>query len=79
MVEEMPKRTAEELQAECIRLLKMDPSTRDIRYVGIIRLNPEGTGPNWTFGELDPMPTPHGLAIATRLIASVAGTLALAD
>jgi hypothetical protein len=45
------------------------------------RENPSfcGTGPNWTYGVLDPMPTRAGLAIAQTLIASVYGRWALAD
>jgi hypothetical protein len=44
----------------------------------IIRMYPKGTGPNWTYGTLDPMPTRAGLAIAQTLVASVYGR-ALAD
>jgi hypothetical protein len=40
---------------------------------------PKGTGPNWTYGALDPMPTRAGVAIAQTLIASVYGRWALAD
>jgi hypothetical protein len=43
------------------------------------RIYPKGTGPNWTYGALDPMPTRAGLAIAQTLIASVYGRWALAD
>jgi hypothetical protein len=78
-MEEMPRKSAAELEAECLRLLAMDPHTRDIKRVEIIRLYPKGTGPNWTYGALDPMPTRAGLAIAQTLIASVYGRWALAD
>jgi hypothetical protein len=44
--------------------------TRDA-FSALIRLFPKGTGPNWTYGRLDPMPTRAGLAIAQTLIAAV--------
>src|SRR6202041_1323664 len=70
LMEEMPRKSAAELEAECLRLLAMDPHTRGIKRVEIIRIYPKGTGPNWTSDTLDPMPTRAGLAIAQTLIAS---------
>jgi hypothetical protein len=75
----MRRKSAADLEAECLRLLAMDPHTRGIKRVEIIRLHPEGPGPNWTYGALDPMPTRAGLAIAQTLIASVYRRWALAD
>src|SRR5467141_2539659 len=75
----LPRQSAAELEAECLRLLAMDPHTRGIPRVEIIRMYPKGTGRNWTYGALDPMPTRAGLAIAQTLIASVYGRWALAD
>jgi hypothetical protein len=63
-MEEMPHKSAAELVAECLRLLAMDPHTRGVRRVEIIRLYPKGTGPNWTYGALDPMPTRACVTIA---------------
>src|SRR6266849_7365367 len=63
LMEEMARKSAAELEAECLRLLAMDPHTRGIKRVEIIRMYPKGTGPNWTYGGLDPMPTRAGLAI----------------
>jgi hypothetical protein len=54
---EMPRKSAAELEVECLRLLAMDPHTQGIKRVEIIRLYPKGTGPNRTYGALDPMPT----------------------
>jgi hypothetical protein len=79
MIEQMPTMTPEELEVECLKVLKYDPHTREITHVGIIRLHPEGSGPNWTFSELEPMPTAQGSQIARDLIARVSGTIALAD
>jgi hypothetical protein len=36
-MEEMPRKSAAELEAECLRLLAMDPHTRGIKRVEIIR------------------------------------------
>jgi hypothetical protein len=78
-MEEMPRKSAAELEAECLRLLAMDPQTRGIKRVEIIRMYPKATGPNWTYGALDPMPTRADFAIAQTLIASVYGRWAQAD
>jgi hypothetical protein len=67
-----------ELEIECLKVLKCDPHTREITRVGIVRLNPEGTGPNWTVVVYEPMPTANGLQIARDLIARVSGNYALA-
>jgi hypothetical protein len=40
---------------------------------------PKGTGPNCTYGAVDPMPTRAGFAVAQTLIASVYGKWALPD
>ena len=66
-MEEMPRKSAAELEAECLRLLAMDPHTRGIKRVEIIRIYPKGTGPNWTYGALDPMPTRAGWLLPKRL------------
>ena len=43
-MEEMPSKSAAELETECLRLLAMDPHTRGIKRVEIIRMYPKGTG-----------------------------------
>ena len=55
------------------------PHTRGIKRVEIIRMYPKGTGPNCTYGAVDPMPTRAGFAVAQTLIASVYGRWALPD
>src|SRR5258706_15553226 len=57
---EMPRKSAAELELECLRLLAMDPHTRGIKRAEIIRIYLKGTGPNWTYGAVDPMPTRAG-------------------
>ena len=38
--------------SQCLRLLAMDPRTRGIKRVEIIRMYPKGTGPNWPTARL---------------------------
>ena len=78
-MEEMPRKSAAELEAECLRPLAMDPQTRGIKRAEIIRMYPKGTGPNYAYGAVDPMPTRAGFAVAQTLIASVYGRWALPD
>src|SRR5258707_4043873 len=66
---EMPRKSAAELEVECLRLL-VDPHTRGIKRAEIIRMYPKGTVPNCTYGAVDPMPTRAGFAFAQTLIAS---------
>ncbi len=74
-----PPKTIAELEIECLKVLKYNPHTRDITRVGIVRLNPEGSGPNWTVVKYEPLPSAIGLQIARDLIAAVSGTFVLAD
>ena len=74
-----PPKTIAELEIECLKVLKYNPQTRDITRVGIVRLNPEGSGPNWTVVKYEPLPSADGLQIAIDLIAGVSGAFALAD
>jgi hypothetical protein len=76
-MEEMPEKTAEELQAECLRLLRANGSTGDITYVGILAINTSKAGPNWTYGEIRPPLTALGVKDAHEIISSVAGKWAL--
>lgn len=77
-MEEMPLKTAEELERECLRLLATKATRREIQRVGIVPTNTAGTGPNWTYSELYPEPTALGRHDAHEIIASVAGRWALA-
>jgi hypothetical protein len=78
MTEQMPLKTAEEIEQECLRLLRINMMTREITRVEIVRLHPKGTGPNWTSGKLHPEPAPLEKIEADGIIASVAGRWALA-
>jgi len=76
---EMPLKKAQQLEQECLRLLRLNMTTREIERIGIVRTKPLGTAANWTYGELYPEPTSIGQADADKIIASVAGRWALAD
>jgi hypothetical protein len=58
---EMPRKSAAELELECLRLLAMDPHTRGIKRAEIIRMYLKGTGPNCTYGAVDPIADASGL------------------
>ena len=55
---EMPLKTADQLAEECVRLFRMNWSTREVQRVGIIPIQTKGTEPNWTHGEVYPAPPP---------------------
>ena len=48
MVDEMPEWSRTDLETECIKRLGRDPATCHVTRVSLVRLNPEGSGPNWT-------------------------------
>ena len=76
-MEEMPEYIAAELEAECLRLLRMNFIARGITGVEIVQKNLSKTGPNWTYGAIYPEPSPLELQEAHKIIASVAGRWAL--
>jgi hypothetical protein len=77
VVEQRPLKTADELEAECLRLFRRNVTTCEIQRMGILRLFADGGGPNWTCGELYPEPTPLGQRNAEEIVASVAERWAL--
>jgi hypothetical protein len=80
MVDEMPEWSRADLESECMTQLSRDPATRDIKSVTIGRLNPEGSGPNWTIisAVAEPPLTRYGWHRARTIVAGIAGTYALA-
>jgi hypothetical protein len=68
-----------ELVAKCLRSFKRTPETREIERIEIVRLSPAGSGPNWTFGMLEPPPTAIGYETARAIVAEIAGNYALAS
>jgi len=80
-MEQMPEKSRAELEKMCIEALTRDPATRGVTRVGLIRLNPEGTGPNWTISEADADPpfTAYGWGRAREIVAGIAGAFAISD
>lgn len=78
MPEKMPEKSLQWLEEQCIKALQFDPHTRSTTRVTIIRLTPEGSGPNWALAEIDPSPTQNGWRVAHGLVAQLTGTYALA-
>jgi hypothetical protein len=80
MVEEMPEWSRADLEKECLKRLYHEPATRHVTRVTLVRLNPEGSGPNWTISEAqaDPPLTDYGWQRARAIVAKIAGTYAMA-
>lgn len=78
-MEKMPEKTAEELETECLRLLRANASTREATSVPIRRVRPYGDGPNWTWGAIEPPLPPIAKKDADRIISEVSGRWALKD
>jgi hypothetical protein len=77
--DEMPKKSRTWLERECLKRFAESPSTLSIKRIGLTRLSPEGTGPNWGMLELEPPPSPLGYDKAREIVAEVAGEYALDD
>ncbi len=57
-LKQMPTKSGEWLEAECLKLARRTLGGSEIQYVTIRRLHPKGTGPNWRVADLIPQPTP---------------------
>jgi hypothetical protein len=73
----MPKMSRTWLQDKCLERFAKSPSTSSIQRIGIVRLSPEGSGPNWGMIELEPPPSPLGYDKAREIVAALAGEYAL--
>ena len=77
--DEMPKMSRAWLEGKCLEQFAKSPSTASIKRIGLTRLSPEGTGPNWGMIELEPPPSPLGYDKAREIVAGLAGEYALDD
>src|SRR5258708_29535526 len=77
--EEMPIRTREWLEAECLKVANRQIEVRgELVHVSIRRLYPAGSGPNWEVAEFFP-PLPRIAEHAARVaISDLPGTSGLA-
>jgi hypothetical protein len=66
---QIPAKSREWLEAECLRLATKMPGGRQIERVTIRRLHSKGTGPNWKVADLIPQPA---LAVSAQVRAGLA-------
>ena len=45
--QKMPEKSPEFIEAECLRVARLQPGCRELKTVRIGRTRPQGTGPNW--------------------------------
>jgi hypothetical protein len=74
---EMPLKTADQIERECLRLLRVNASIRDVQRVTIVRIEATGTEPNWTYSSTYPELTAIGRSEADEIVASAAARWAL--
>jgi hypothetical protein len=68
-LKQMPAKSRDWLEAECLRLASRTPGGKEIQRVTIRRLHPRGTGANWKVADLIPQPA---LAFSAEVRASLA-------
>ena len=76
---QMPTKSGEWLEAECLKLARRTLGGSEIQYVTIRRLHPKGTGPNWKVADLIPQPTPLVSREVRDALAHLTGIYALED
>src|SRR5437899_10990544 len=57
-LKQMPTKSGEWLEAECLKLARRTLGGSEIQYVTIRRLHPKGTGPNWKVADW-PLPASY--------------------
>jgi hypothetical protein len=78
-LKQMPTKSGEWLEAECLKLARRTLGGSEIQYVTIRRLHPKGTRPNWKVADLIPQPTPLVSREVRDALAHLTGTYALED
>jgi hypothetical protein len=78
-LKQMPTKSGEWLEAECLKLARRTLGGSEIQYVTIRRLHPKGTGPNWKVADLIPQPTPLVSREVRDALAHLTGIYALED
>ena len=78
-LKQMPTKSRDWLEAECLRLAQLVLGGKEIQRVTIRRLHPKGTGPNWKVADIIPQPTPFVSGEVRDALAYLTGTFALED
>jgi hypothetical protein len=73
----MPEKSIEWLQAEALRLCRMQLGCRHLQAVLIGPTKPKGSGPNWELLAFKPELDAHAHDAAMRVICMMRGTYAL--
>lgn len=55
--DQMPARSRDWLEAECLKLARQTLGGEEIQRVMVRRLRPKGTGPNWKVADIIPQPS----------------------
>ena len=76
---QMPTKSREWLEAQCLKLARRCLGGSEIQYVTVRRLRPKGTGPNWKVADIIPQPTPLVSGEVRDALAHLTGTFALED
>ena len=77
MTDQMPEKTRDFLEAECLRVAKGAIGCSHLTAVKIARVHPPGSGPNWRPDEFVPELPPMAELEAREAIAPLTGTYAL--
>jgi hypothetical protein len=78
MPEQMPEKTKDFLEAECLKVARRQLGCRDLKAVRIVSLRPRGSGPNWEVLGFTPDLPPRAKEGAMEAIDGLRGTYALA-
>jgi hypothetical protein len=79
VTEKMPEKSREFIEAECLRVTRLQLGCHHVRSVRIGRTKPSGSGPNWEVFGFDPDLADGAKGFAMNAIDVLRGTYALAD
>jgi hypothetical protein len=78
MLELMPEKTKDFIEAECLKVARYGLGCSELEAVSIVRIKPEGSGPNWEVGSFSPALPEVALKDAKRRIDPLRQEYALA-
>jgi hypothetical protein len=77
LIEKMPEKSRAFIEAECLRVTRLQLGCHHVRGVRIGRTKPIGSGPNWEVLGFDPDLMPAAMQFAMDAIDVVRGRYAL--